>query len=170
MFCPNCGSKNATEQKFCRSCGLNLENSARSLLEQMPAARSASLTKREQAIEKFGTVAFTGLGLVLLTGVLGLLYYIFMLNIWSGKNIPLGIILMLLVVFGVMALSYIYMVASEDGKKMGVNPELAREFDKELEKARDTGKLLEEGNFQPASVTERTTDLLHVENKTRKFE
>lgn len=166
MFCPNCGSKNATEQKFCRTCGLNLESSARSLVEQMPPARSASLTKREQAIEKFGTVAFTGLGLVLLTGVLGLLYYIFMLNIWNGRNIPLGIMLMLLVVFGAMALTYIYMVASEDGKKMGFNPAMPREIDK----GADTGKLIEEGNFEPASVVERTTDLLHVENKTRKFE
>lgn len=166
MFCPSCGAKNGTEQKFCRSCGFNLEISARSLLEQLPSAKSVGLTKREQAIEKFGMVAFTGLGLVLLSGVLGLLYYIFMLNIWNGKNIPLGIILMLLVVFGVMALTYIYIVASDDGKKMVGNPGMARELDKGV----DTGKLLEEGDFQPASITERTTDLLHVENRTRKLE
>ena len=165
MFCPNCGANNATEQKFCRSCGLNLEQSARSLLEQVPSAERANLLRREQSLERFGGIAFTGLGIALLAGLLGLLYYIFMLNIWSGRNIPLGIILMLVIVFGSMAVAYIYMIEAAKDRRTGVDPDLTRELGKGV----DTGKLLEEGNFEPASVTERTTELLHVENKTRKL-
>lgn len=34
MFCPNCGEQNSLEQKFCRNCGINLEQTAAFVREQ----------------------------------------------------------------------------------------------------------------------------------------
>ncbi len=42
MFCPNCAANNSTEQKFCRSCSLNPEKSAESLLEQIPNVENST--------------------------------------------------------------------------------------------------------------------------------
>jgi hypothetical protein len=50
-----------------------------------------------------------------------------------------------------------------------INPRLAPAESEEV--ANPTNKLLEEKPFEPIpSVTENTTDLLYVENKTRKLE
>ena len=84
MFCPNCGSNNLTEQKFCRSCGINLEQTAHSLLEQIPSAKSADLIMKRRSLEKLGGIAFTGLGIVIGLGILGLLYSILV------KMVPFG--------------------------------------------------------------------------------
>lgn len=168
MFCPNCGANNSTEQKFCRSCGLNLELTAQSLLEQIPSATSASLLKRRQSLEKFGNVVFTGFGIAILLGVIGIIYVTFVKMVLSGNNPAAGIVLILIIIFAALALAYVFMNETLKERTAKLNPELAKELDKE----RETGKLLEEGNFEPAaaSVTERTTDLLYTENKTKGLE
>jgi hypothetical protein len=35
MFCPNCGNQAAADQKFCRSCGMNLQKVAQGLAEHL---------------------------------------------------------------------------------------------------------------------------------------
>ena len=37
MHCPNCGTRTSSEHKFCRVCGLALEEFAVKLAEQLPA-------------------------------------------------------------------------------------------------------------------------------------
>jgi hypothetical protein len=164
MFCPNCGSNNSTEQKFCRSCGINLQQTALSLLEQIPSAESANLIRKRRALEKFGGIAFTGFGLVVLAGILALLYAILVNMVLTGTQVAAGIALMLFIVFAALALTYVFLNETLKEKESKIGPDLA----KQIEKGRETGKLLEEGNIEPVmSVTERTTNLLHVENKPR---
>lgn len=165
MFCPNCGSNNSTEQKFCRSCGINLEQTAQSLLEQIPSSASAGLIKQRQKLEKFGDVVFTGFAAAILLGVIGLIYVTFTKMVLAGNNPAAGIVLILIIIFATLALAYVFMNETLKEKSAKLSPELA----KELEPGRETGKLLEEGNFEPAasSVTDRTTELLYTENKTK---
>lgn len=98
MFCPNCGASNTTEQKFCRSCGLNLEQTARSLLEQVPSAESASLLRKQRVLEKFGNVAFTGFVVAVAIAVIGLIYTVFVKMVLTGANPLVGIVFMALMI------------------------------------------------------------------------
>lgn len=166
MFCPNCGANNSSEQNFCRACGLNLEKIALSLFDQLPSAESAELLRRERSLEKLGTVTFTGLGLLVLLGV-GSAFYLIVTRLIFAGNVFAGIALMVFVVFAVLGVAYVYLNEDLKERKQKSKPGLKNELEKNLQ----TGKLLEDKPFQPASsVVENTTDLLHVEQKTRKLE
>ncbi len=166
MFCPNCGANNSTEQKFCRSCGLNLEKSAESLIEQIPNAQNANLLKQTQLIEKFGNVALGGFGIVLLAGLSTIIYFIFSRTILSGVNVLAGILLIAFLIFAILSLIFVFFNESLKEKKAKINPVLADE----LAGAKDTRKLLEERHFESvSSVTENSTEFLFAENKTRKI-
>ena len=166
MFCPNCGANNLTEQKFCRACGINLEKTAASLLEQIPNAQNANLLRNEKAIEKFGNFALGGFGLVILIAIVAIVYSIFEKMIWTGNDILFGILLVFFIVFAALSLAFVMFNESLKERKAKMNPALPSE----LTGAKDTGKLLEDKPFEPVpSVTENSTELLLVENKTQKI-
>lgn len=167
MFCPNCGANNSTEQKFCRSCGLNLERTAESLLMQVPSAESAKLLKRERNLERFGNIAFGGFGVVLLSGIGAIIYYTFTKMILSGQSVIAGIFIIAFLIFAALTLIYVAFREDLNERKQKLNPTLKDE----LSEAKTAGRLLEDKPFEPVpSVTENTTDLLYTESKTRKFE
>ncbi len=166
MFCPNCGSKNTIEQKFCRSCGLKLEQITVEFLEQVASIESAELFKRQRSLEKFGNIAFGGFALVFLTAVSAVIYFILTRMIFSGENVFFGILLIAFIIFAILSL--VYVVFSEDLKerKQNANPALVNK----LSENNETGKLLGGKSFTPASsVTENSTELLYAKNKTRKL-
>ncbi len=167
MFCPNCGANNSTEQSFCRSCGLNLEKTAESLIEQLPNAESANLLKQSKLLDRFGKVALGGLGLVGLIAVTAGLWYLVTKFIITGTNIFAAILLISFFIFAILSL--IFVVFNETLKEK--KGKLKLKDTNELAEIKNTAKLLEEKPFEPIpSVTEDSTELLLVENKTRKFE
>jgi hypothetical protein len=144
---------------------MNLEPAAQSLLEQFPAGKRPDLDKREQRIETFGQIAFTGFMIVIGLAVLGLIYAILDKMVFSGDNPWAGILLMNLIIFAMLTLAWV--VFREDLKEK--RAKAARQTAPELEMPAVTGRLLEEKEFEPIpTVTESTTDLLPREN-TRKL-
>lgn len=164
MFCPNCGSNNSTEQRFCRSCGLNLEEIAESLLLQIPSAESAELLRSERRLEKFGGIVWIGFEIVFLIGVIGLIYTIITGMVLSGKNPFAGILLAAFVFFGTLTLIYVAIKEDLKERKKNLNPVKRNN----LVESKVTNKLLEEREIQPIPiVTEETTNLLFVETKQK---
>ena len=156
MYCPNCGQTNSIEQKFCRKCGLNLEGSATSLLDQRPDIGTA----HDKRLERFGNIAFGGLALAGLAAVVGLIYTIVTKFILSGSGVVFGIIMSLLIIFAVLGLAYVGLNETRKGKRTRTAAAPA-----ELG-SNDTSKLLDPGEFTPASsVVEDTTKLLKAEVK-----
>jgi uncharacterized membrane protein YvbJ len=70
MYCPNCGTKTSTDQKFCRACGLGLEKIASSLSEQLPNKVDLSLQQQKERYEKLGMAALGVFGLGMLSFIL----------------------------------------------------------------------------------------------------
>ncbi len=166
MFCPNCGTTNSTEQKFCRSCGINLGVIAESLLLQLTTARDANSLKKERSIENFGNFVFNRAGLVVLIGVILIISGIFLKVILTDNEVSFGISLIVITISMVLIILFVSFDLFVKERKAQINPALTSE----LTEKKDTGKLLEEKPFEPAqSVTENSTELLSVENKTRKI-
>lgn len=158
MFCPNCGAKTSTEQKFCRACGLGLEKIALSLTEQLPDRVDENLMSQKERLERLGVAALSVFG----AGVLGLMLYgivykimVTQGNFWGG----LGLI-GLLILFGSGILSVILFAKAKEAEEAAGKRKV-----RHVEPA-PTKELLTEGNFEPVpSVTDRTTDLLYAERR-----
>ncbi|HYH86526.1 MAG TPA: zinc ribbon domain-containing protein [Pyrinomonadaceae bacterium] len=155
MHCPNCGTKTSTEQKFCRACGLSLDELARMLTEQLPEAR-ARLLERQQKVERWlGRVSGAFVAMFVCAIIVAVVW-----GVIIAKGQILGGLLFLAFIIGAVAsLSLVYYNESlkeKLGQPPAPNPSLPDPA--------PTGKLLPEPRFEPVpSVTERTTDLLAVE-------
>jgi hypothetical protein len=164
MHCPNCGTRSAAEQKFCRSCGLNLEKVAQTLAEQLPtlaptSAISSELIERRKKIERWiaGLCATGGAAFVLFL-VYGIIYK---MMIVKGAVFQGAVFLALLVGFVTALLLVIYREhLQEQAAKASASETHA------LPQSESTAKLLEEAHAPSfASVTERTTELLASEKR-----
>ncbi len=156
MYCPNCGAKTSSEQKFCRSCGLGLEKIALSLNEQLPTRADDSLLSQKERFERLGVAALCTFG----AGVLGFILYAIVYKMmivqgqfWSGLAM-LGVVLFMAIgLFSAIMFAKAKQAEEDAGKRR------IRHVD-----ATSTRELLTEGNFEPvSSVTDRTTELLTVE-------
>ena len=163
MFCPACGSKNTSDQRFCRKCGMNLESTVDALRDWTPT-QSKGLQRQERRLEKFGQIAFGGFGIVLVVAVAGLIYTIVTKMVLVGDQPFVGLLLIAFMVFAVLALGYV--VFNEDLKEK--RKKVGRPLPNELDSPAVTGRLLEEKEFEPVpTVTENTTNLLPVNERDR---
>jgi hypothetical protein len=162
MYCPNCGNKTSTDQKFCRACGLGLEKIALSLTEQLPAKVDRSLNERKERFEKLGVAALSMFGL----GVLSLLLYSVGYKLMMSQgNILAGLAVIGFLIMVVCGLASVVLFAKakevgEEATKRPAQQDLSTESE-------PTKELLIEGHFEPVpTVTDRTTELLEVKRNT----
>lgn len=160
MYCPNCGQSSGIEQRFCRKCGLNLEAVGVSLSQQL---EGGTIEPVDRKLEMFGNIAFGGLSILLLLGIAALIYTVLEETVLKGDNVLFGVGLSLFLIFAAMTLAY---VAINESRKERITK---RKQDPVLN-ARDTAKLLVDPPFEPVpSVVDDTTELLKIENRTRKL-
>lgn len=167
MFCPNCGKENSTDQKFCRACGIGLEKTVESLMEQkLSPSQNDSLLRKRILLETFGTVATGGLITVTVIGVSAIIYTILTKMILTGSSVLFGSLLTAFIVFALLTLIYVVFRESLNEKQNKKKPS-----NSELNEPKNTNNLLEDKPFAPAaSVTENSTELLYTKNKTQKLQ
>ena len=166
MFCPNCSSEIGTEQIFCRSCGLKLDAVLRVVAEQTPTEEYAKLQKRKELFEKLGIFSLT------CTGLIGIAFFfskvIYYKIILLGADVLFWSGFAALIVFGLLSV-FFFNYPKLFMNPENINPLLLKPKEKEL--FDPVNKLLPEVFIEPIqSVTENPTELLFVENKTRKLE
>lgn len=158
MYCPNCGKTNSTEQKFCRACGLNLEQTGLSLAQQLPAAELENkLHRRQRQVDRWLAIAGGTAAAILVLGVFwGVIYKVIIIKGNVGEGLGFLGFYIGVILFALLAL---YRNSLQKAGKRQL-PEAT------TKPAADTAELLNESHFEPiASVTERTTELLGTEKK-----
>src|SRR3712207_546618 len=93
MFCPNCGAKNNKKQNYCRFCGLNLRDTAKSLTSQIVFGEDSNLVKSLSSVKRFMDLALAALAGVLIVSAIA--YFFF--DAGSGKGmLKIGVIIFFL--------------------------------------------------------------------------
>jgi len=156
MYCPNCGTKNLREHHYCRSCGLKLDEISLNVAGQFPSLEYAALIRRKELLTKLGLVSLSIAGVIGLFMLLaGAFYYklqFFSLEILMRSA---SVALVIFALASIVLLVYPKLVMKIDQ----LNPRLrADETDKN--ETVTTSKLLSDPPFEPASVTEHSTELL----------
>lgn len=160
MFCPNCGVNNEIEHLYCRSCGLRLDAISKNVAEQFPSEEYAALQRRKERFEKLGLAS---LGMSAAIG-LGMIIW----KVAEYKAALFGPNVMIWSAFGAFALfgllSVFFFNYPQFFMKIdATNPRLPAPAAADPENAPTTSKLIEDRIFEPASVTEYSTELLSVE-------
>ena len=160
VFCPNCSAKNDIEQNFCRFCGLNLQETTRSLAAQLSSGVNASELKQLQLIKKVIDYGSIGLTVIIAVALAFYAYVVATKLIFSGKRVLLGLFL----------LSMVFQFVMRQIRRIKRNKVRENNAKASFPSQKETAKLLEEKPFAPASsVTENSTELLFAENKTKKL-
>lgn len=162
LFCPSCGTQNSTEQSYCRACGLSLDKAAESIADRFAPGEEAN-DHSQAVLDKFGTVAFTGLGIVVLCGIAWILYLIVARMILSGTQVAAGVLLAAFVVFAALGLAFVF------AREMLGEKALAKKASRKSLAAPNKRPGLADPYFEPVpSVVENTTRELRVTNEVRR--
>lgn len=162
MFCPNCATRNEKGHHFCRSCGLKLDAIAANLAEQKPSAEAAELLRRKKLFERLSKLSISISGFVGFMIIVSIA--VFYKLIILGPEILFGSAMGAVVLFGLLAaFFYAYPRFFMDSEQQRAD---RSERDEQKELTVPTGNLLNESKFEPASVTEDSTELLHVPRRS----
>ena len=73
MHCPNCAKETGIDQKFCRSCGMNLEAVSKALAEHQSNSGPPAIQSTEErgAVSGLGRKMFFGVAILLAGGLIG---------------------------------------------------------------------------------------------------
>ena len=162
MLCPNCGTKTTTEHKFCRNCGMNLEPVSRALAAHLSVGGAAAARAAREADRRTARRMTNGL----LAGVIVVLFGVLMMAFLPGKGFKfLGVASAFIGIVAALVSVVLSPLRTMGAAAAAEAPPHAPDG-----AAQDTGRLLHEQTFDPvpSSVTDRTTELLHVELKDRK--
>lgn len=143
---------------------MNLEGSTASLLEQFPDGTRSDLQREERNLERFGSIAFRGLGVVGGLGVIAMIYVIITEMVLSGTKPLAGIFFAAFLIFAALTLTYVIWRESLKEKRQ----KLERTPGLDAVPPADTARLLDAPAFEPVpSVVEDTTELLDVSENIR---
>jgi hypothetical protein len=163
MYCPNCGASNSKKQNYCRFCGLNLRDAAKSLTNQIVFGEDSDLLKSLSSVKRVIDLASAALAGVLIIYVLAYLF----IEPGFGKGVmkvSLGVLFLLKFIQEIIG----YYQRKERGKARANKFEQGATAQSGSQAA---AKFPEERPFEPVpSVLENSTELLPIENKTRKLE
>lgn len=159
MYCPNCGKTNSAEQKFCRSCGFNLEKTTQSLAEQFPATEmDKSLQDKQRLVRRLLAILIGGSSSIFLIFV----FWKIITDLIIDKGHVLGglIFIAFIILCVLVILLALYSESLSKASSKHTFPQ------KTLQESVPTQKLLYESYLEPiTSVTERTTELLKAKGK-----
>ena len=156
MFCPNCAAQNDAEQHYCRTCGLKLDTIAAELAEQTPSVEYAVLQRRKRVFEILGMFSIATAGFIGLCLLIAKAFYYKL--ILFGPDILFYSASVALILFGLLSV-FFFNYPKLFMKFDKLNPRLdASAVNNDL--SLPTNKLLNDPPFQPASVTEHSTELL----------
>lgn len=171
MHCPHCGTEASEQQKFCRSCGFNLEKVAQLLTEQLPMVaedqpavdKAADLKGQLRRTERWLSIALTSFFLILAGGVSwGIISKIMIEKgaVWTG--------LALLLFIASTAITLFFVARREELREALTGRQSPQPTALPPEKS--TVKMLAEAQSELApSVTEHTTKRL-VAHEVREVE
>jgi len=159
MFCPNCAANNNAEQHYCRACGLKLDAIATDLAEQRPSQEYAELQRRTRRSELLGVGSLSIAAIIGLCMLLGKAFY-YKLTLF-GPEVLFWSAFGALILFGLSSV-FFFNYPKVFLKMDKVNPRLDGNVDQNSGR---TNRLPDASSFEPASVTERTTELLGRERR-----
>lgn len=163
MFCPNCGANNNKKQNYCRFCGLNLQDTTKSLMNQIIFGEDSNLLRTLSSVKRFVDFASTALVGMLIVGVVAYLF----IDPKFGKDLmkmSLGFFFLIKTIQEIIG--YFQRKERSKAKTNKFGQSTVEQVESE-----ETIKFLEEKPFDPVpSVAEKSTELFPTKYKTSKFE